>query len=370
MFYLASALELDHPAVQEKIGKADVIVYQRNVMFPDVWKTMDYWRALGKIVLVDLDDGYSIIPPSNPAFPFWMQNVNQMDPVPVERLRTGLKHADALIAPSQVLLDDWAKDVPGYLWPNYPAEETYVNVSQKPVGAADMVCDYDVTDPKSPVFKAAKRTDSEGQIIIGWGGSISHVDSFYYSGIVEALKKLMDENPLVVLKFCGHESRLDFLWETLPKPQFIRHGGVAPEDWPQVVSTFDIGIAPLDMRPVEDGTGAGNGGFAYDERRSWLKLVEYVCAGVPFVATNAAPYRELGRFGKLVENTPKAWYEALKSRIDGLAHYKAEAWKGREWAMKHLTQEANAGRLMALYERIGLETQSKRGARLPDAIYL
>ena len=67
LFQLASALNWNHPAVQKKIGAGDVLVFQRNAIMPEVWAAMAYWRALGKIVVIDLDDMYEGLPPSNPA---------------------------------------------------------------------------------------------------------------------------------------------------------------------------------------------------------------------------------------------------------------------------------------------------------------
>jgi len=230
---------------------------------------------------------------------------------------------------------------------------------------------YDYKLEEVPLLRVNTRKGTEGDVIIGWGGSLSHVDSFYYSGVLDGMKQLMAERPNVYFKFCGHEKRMDWLLEQLPEKQLIRQGGVSPADWPKVVATFDVGIAPLDMRVREDGTGAGNEGYSYDERRSWLKLVEYLCAGVPFVATNAAPYEELGRFGKLTVNTPEAWYEALKSRVDGLPAFKAEAQKNRRYAMRRLTAEANAERLIAFYDQIAADVQNRRnGAKLPDVEYV
>ena len=370
MLALKSTLDIDHPAVQEAIGHADFIIFQRNVIFGAVWRAMDYWRALGKIVLVDLDDHYPAIPPSNPAFQFWQTNTPNLDPHPVEALKIGLGHADGLVAPSQVLLDDWKDIVPGFVWKNYPPQDSYKDLARKRRGDPDVILTYDRTNPEEPKLISTPRAGSEKDIVIGWGGSISHVDSFYYSGVIDGMIKLIEENPHVVFKFCGSEDRLGFLLNKIPKENFIRQPGVTPEDWPQVVATFDIGIAPMDMRVVGDNTGAGNDGYSYDERRSWLKLVEYVCAGVPFVATDCAPYKELGRLGKMIENGADNWYKALKSRADGIDHFRAEAEKNRKWAMKRLTQEANSERLIALYTKIGEEVQSKRGHRLPDVVYI
>ncbi|KKL96189.1 hypothetical protein LCGC14_1847010, partial [marine sediment metagenome] len=152
---------------------------------------------------------------------------------------------------------------------------------------------------------------------------------------------------------------------------------VAPYDWPKVLSMFDIGIAPMDMRPVPAFTGKPvdpDARWSYDERRSWLKLVEYVCAGVPFVATDCQPYQELGRFGKLVKNGPgtdaeENWYRALKSRVDGLGHFREQGLKNRAYGMKKLTQEANSKRLIKLYVQIGEEAQAREGLRLPGVRY-
>ena len=370
LYSLRTSLALHHPLVQHKIGLADVIMFQRDVIMTEAYDSMDYWRALGKTVVVDLDDHYPGIPPSNPAHPFWICNTLDLDPTPIERLKEGLRHADGLIAPSYEIMKDWEHIVPGYYWPNYPAEKLYRDVNPKPLGAPDLLIDYENTSDKS-TLRGREREGTKGKICIGWGGSISHVDSFLYSGVLPALKRIMAKYPDVFFKFVGGETRLDYLLKELPEAQFFRHGGVAADHWPMVLSTFDIGIAPLDMRPTEPFTGAEHREVSYDERRSWLKLVEYICAGVPFVATDGAPYHDLGRFGKMVPNTEDAWYEALVSRIEGLAHFKADAQKRKEWALRHYTIEANAERLIELYSRIQAEQQSRRAnARLPETVYV
>jgi glycosyltransferase involved in cell wall biosynthesis len=370
LYNLRTSLSLHHPLVQRKIGAGDIVLFQRDVIFPEVYDAMEYWRAVGKTVLVDLDDHYPGIPPSNPAHPFWIDNQFQFDPPPIERMTEGLRHADGLISPSHEILADWADVVPGYYWPNYPALKLYEGIVPKPLGEADVLVDYE-PDASPPVMRTRKRLGTEGQICIGWGGSISHIDGFVYSQVLPALKRILADFPQVFFKFCGSETRLDYLLNQLPEKQLLRHGGVAADHWPLVVSTFDIGIAPLDLRPTSTFTSAPDREVSYDERRSWLKLVEYVCCGVPFVASDGAPYRELGRYGKLVPSSEDAWYDALAERIRGLEHYKAEAQGRKAWALKRFTMEANAERLIALYARIASEQQSRRAnARLPETIYV
>ena len=369
LYFMPTALNIHHPAVQAKLGAADVQVWQRNVIDTPMWDSMEYWRALGKIVIADLDDHYPLIPPSNPAYPYWILNQNEFDPTPVARLTEGLKHADALISPSKVILEDWKGIVPGYWWPNYPTLPDYENLLRREPGDPDILFSYKMTDGK-PEWVIEHQPNTAGRIVIGWGGSISHVDSFFYSSVVEGMARLMQENPNVYFKFCGHDERLKFMLDKLPEGRVIRQIGVDPTHWPQVLGTFDIGIAPLDMRECESVVGDVTG-YSYDERRSWLKLVEYICAGVPFVATDAAPYHELGKYGKLVPNTAEAWYEALKARADSLPTFYAQAMETRKYGLKKLTIEANAERLVTLYTRIGEETQARRlGAKLPGVLYV
>jgi len=146
--------------------------------------------------------------------------------------------------------------------------------------------------------------------------------------------------------------------------------GVVPDEWPNVIGQFDIGIAPMDMRPVETATGTSvNDDKSYDERRSWLKLAEYLVGGVPFVCTDCAPYSELKQFGLHIENGEANWHAALKRVIENYdARYKM-AQEDMKYARRKLTAEANAERLIALYNRIGEETQARKGMKLPEVIY-
>ena len=368
MYQLLSATDIHNPQVQKLIGLADIIVFQRNVLWEPIWNVMEYWQALGKVCLVDLDDHYPEIPASNPAFKSWIANEGKMDPNPVERLKIGLGKADALIAPSHILLKDWEHIVPGYYWPNYPSLLDWQNVVRKAPGANDVIIHstQEMDEDGKPVMNVQVRPDSAGKIVIGWGGSLSHIDSFVYSGVIEGLKMLMEEDERVCFKFCGNDDRMAFLLDTLPQDQLYRQAGVTAQDWPHVVGTFDIGIAPMDMRPVVSGTGAEHGEYSYDERRSWLKLVEYACGGVPFVATKCASYTELERHGRMVENTPEAWYEALKSRVNGIEHFYEEAISARKNNLKRLTIENNAQKLVDFYFQIGEEVQAKDGRTFPD----
>ncbi len=363
LFFLPSALNWRHPEVQRKVGFGDVLVFQRNAIAPEVWEAMDYWRALGKAVVVDVDDHYPMIPPSNPAFAPWIRNTHGANPAPVDAFTEGLKHADGLLSPSKVILQDWSSVVRGYYQPNLCTREWYAGLDQRPIGAPDVTLDYG-EDKK---LKAALKPGTAGQIILGWGGSISHVDSWLYSGLMDALDRLFGEWPQLRLKFCGGEDRLDPFFERWGE-RVVRQAGVGHPDWPVVVSSFDIGLAPLDLRPLEPWL-PGSPVASYDERRSWLKGIEYLCAGVPWVGSRSLTYDDLARHGSLVENTPDAWHRALTYLIRNLAEAKREAWHRRKWALKALTLEGQIGPHLSVYERIYAERNLKRNGGMPGVQY-
>ena len=369
LYFLPTALAWHTPQIQNALGMADVLVFQRNVITSDVWAAMDYFRAIGKAVVVDLDDHYAHLPPSNPAHAYWIVNRPGLDPAPVEALAEGLRHADALTSPSKIILQDWNHIVPGYWVPNWTRRLCFEPLKQKPVGDVDLTFDYEAQpEGKPPLFVAKPRPDSAGWIVLGWGGSISHVDSWLYSGIVEALDRLFEKWPQLRLKFCGHEGRLNYVFEKWGD-RVMRQMGVKPEHWPHVVSTFDIGLAPLDTRPLDPPWRAGAPIASYDERRSWLKAVEYLSAGVPWAASKSLTYDDLARWGTLAENTADGWFRALDDMIEHLAACKQIAWERRRWAFAHVTMEANANRYADIFGRIIAEKNVKAGARLPGVAY-
>lgn len=369
-------MDFNHPSVQQIFGKADAIIYQRNVLTPDVLASMDYWRALGKIVTIDLilDDHYPGLPPSNPAHPFWILNKAGLPTDPVAALCEAMKHADALISPSKIILKDYEHLIPGYHLPNYPRRAWYENVTPKPYGVSDIEFGYSQDANGQVTFGGRERPDSKDWIVFGWGGSISHVDSWVYSGAIEALARIFQEYPNARLKFCGHEGRIDYLLNNFGD-KVIRQQGVRPEHWPYVVASFDVGLAPLDMRPVPSNTGKEGevkwegGDYSYDERRSWLKGVEYLCAGVPWLATKCATYIDLERHGVLVENGEESWYKAMKDMVVNIKSRKILAADKKRWALKKFSMEANVQAYVDVYERIGNMKRSKGGSTLPNVLW-
>ena len=192
---------------------------------------------------------------------------------------------------------------------------------------------------------------------MGWGGSVSHYDSWWFSGAREALERVVKERTQVLVKVCGNDPRLyDQL--DVPAENKVQQPGVAAHDWPKIVATFDIGLAPLDLR---------EGLAAYDQRRSWIKGLEYMLAGVPWIASSGEPYRDLVQYGTMVENSPAAWAEALVAMIDHLDEARKAARQNRPRAL-NWTLEANVARVIGVYEKAQLLRQARPG--LPQVFYV
>lgn len=286
--------------LMDRVAKADVVLLQRNC-FGGALDALRYWRGRGKPVYIDLDDAYNMLPQTVSAHRFWTLNAHSFKPPPLDQLREGLRLSNGLTSPSKLILEDW--EAPAKVWlPNFVRAEWYRDVERRP---------------------------HEG-IIIGWGGSMSHYDSMRYSGAVAALTEICRKYPYVRLAMCGNDRNPYEMLTEIPAQQKLWQPGVPQHEWPNVVAQFDIGLAPLFGE--------------YDRRRSWLKVVEYACAGVPCIVSKSDPYVELSEWCfAQVEDGPEPWFAALDTAISSVAQAKAVAYKRRVAAVLEFSIESKAG---------------------------
>jgi hypothetical protein len=327
MTHIDQFQNLEDEALREEIGWADVIFFQRNACMPSSWRALEYWSGVGKPILIDLDDGYPQLPHSNPAHDFWVKNKPQLQMPPIEGLRKGVAMATGMSSPSKLICKDWDAYTHTYWIPNFAQGDWYKDVKPKPMHG--------------------------DEVVVGWGGSVSHYDSFWFSGVREGLTMLTELRPNVVVKICGgHKSTYDLL--DVPEANKRYQEGVPPDMWPKMVNTFDIGLAPL----AEE----------FDRRRSWLKGVEYMLLGKPWVASESPAYADLAEHGVTVENTPEAWRDALLELVDNLPEAKAKAMdepRKRGW---ELTMENNIDHHVDVYRE--LIARRRRYRRMPDVFYV
>ena len=279
------------PAAIKATESADLIFFQRNA-FGQSLETLLYWVAKGKKIVIDLDDGYEFMTADtgSPSYMFWVRGVikdkegkeREIKPRPIDTLRWYVKLVGSVSSPSQVICDDWSSLVKTYLVPNYLDGNIYHR--------------YDVHR-------------ETGKLYIGWGGSATHLNSWIGSGASEALFQITKEFKNVIVLLGGDERVLSYV--KVPDNRRVKLGWVNMALWPMNLSRFDIGLAPLFG--------------AYDDRRSSLKVLEFLMMGIPSLVSDALPYRAFGSVTTLVPNTPDDWYKAIKDCIINYADYKRQS---------------------------------------------
>ena len=260
---------------------ADIIVIERNL--GEVLNQIRFWRDRHKVVVADFDDAYDLMPPSNVSYGYWGLGeivredgqVVKLDRRPLDAFKHGLALCNAATTPSKMLVSDWQNYTHVYQVPNYIDLDKYLN-SEKPQHTG---------------------------IVIGWGGSMSHLQSFTGSGVAHALKRICRDRPNVRVAIHTADRRV---YDALPikEPQKYLSPWVSYAEWSKQLATFDIGLAPLHG--------------AYDDRRSWIKVLEYMAMQIPWVASAGPAYADLEKYGRLVRNQPIFWEKAIVAVIDQL----------------------------------------------------
>jgi glycosyltransferase involved in cell wall biosynthesis len=306
---------------------ADIIILQRNIFGPIVNK-VSYLRAMGKTVLVDLDDAYHLMTSETgleDQSGFWHMGIVTRDgkkttinPTPITFLEWGVKLAGAVGTPSKVLCQDWVKfGVRTYYLPNY------VDLRFYPLD-------------KRPPYK------EPGKIYIGGGGSLGHRLSWTKSGVQEALVRLLGENHNVTLVWTGDEKIQTFFKDIRPS-QRVPMGWIPYASYARSLSILDLGIIPL----------AGE----YDRRRSYIKPLEYATMGIPWVGTDMEPNRNKDLGTLVVPNTPEAWYDTLKSAVDNIGTLKQEAVARRQSIRETYSIDARVPEIIKTYEKVIKESK-------------
>jgi hypothetical protein len=272
---------------------ADVIVVQRLAVGIALI-AVEYWKARGKTLILDVDDAYHQIPKANAGHTYWKEGIvhyrvgeklvpSKLKILPIEQLWWGGKLCHAVASPSRLLLEDWSEVVDKtILIPNYPDVNDYLKVVR-------------------PMPKG-------GEIIIGWGGGRSHNDSWKHSGVIPALIQLMLKRPQVRLCVAGGvEDILGLIRQRSPNARVFAKPWEEFSSWPPTLAQFQIGLIPLHGK--------------YDDYRSPIKAIEYALMGIPWVGSSSPTLGGFRSYGRVVRNSKQEWYEALLDMVDNLQEY-------------------------------------------------
>jgi hypothetical protein len=290
-------------------GDADVIVLQR-VSYAHMSQAVAMMRAKGVAVVVDMDDDLTKIDPSNPAFgPLQVGGFGLVKHHDYRNAHLACLDATLVTVSTPALLKVYAPHGRGLVLENrVPAR--YLDIAH---------------------------TDSA---VVGWPGSVhSHPDDLRTLG--PSVQRLVREG----VEYLGIGPDFDRepgdggLRRALGLVEDPRcSGSVGIDDWATALSYLGVGLAPL-------------ADTQFNAAKSWLKPLELMAVGVPFVASPRAEYSKVARhaFGESVTRTvlaqtPKDWYRKVKMLVERPALRRELSTFGREFVRAHMTIEANAWR--------------------------
>jgi glycosyltransferase involved in cell wall biosynthesis len=269
-------------------NRADVVVIQRD-LFPFGPPLLERWLASRNLhVVYDTDDATYLRPAFTPNSPF-------------QRLRRFDKVAEVISAARWVSvatqpIADWAG--------RYNA-----NVSVVPM-AVDLAA-YD---------RLRRPARGGGPFVVGWAGTAGGLR--YLETLAPVLRQIAARHDVVVRVISGGYRQVCL--PGVPLDARPWRAATALED----LSTFDIGLVPLDDTPFEHAK------FPF-------KLLQYLALGVPAVsarvglATSVLRHAENG----LLVNSPEQWRGAIEALIGDPQLRRRLAAAGRETVAAHYTIE-------------------------------
>ena len=317
---------------------ADIIIFERN-FFGDAIPAIEFWRVRNKPILAIFDDAYHIITEDNPAHKFWKEN---RMPAEKDSITTRMKHAFNSLRTSDELWDnvdmaervDLIEDITRQLSEKIPVVTYERNLAvpaltqfkwglervrgiQTPSKVLCKDWDYindtyyipNRIEANKYIHAQPLREKKDGEIVIGWHGSLSHVASFKESGIAEALAIVAKKHDNVRVYLGGDEKNFNLV--DLPKEKKYFHGYVPDQQFPSLLKTIDIAVAPL--------------ATDYDRRRSWVRVIEYMALQIPWAASNLEPYKDVAKYGVMVNNSVDNWIMALDNMVENYGDYKERA---------------------------------------------
>ncbi len=293
-WHSANLLDLDSfiqntPDAQRICSASDLLVIHRYLYGP-VLQAVEYWKARDKKVVVDFDQAINYLTPDIPSHSFWVEGNSLQRSIanntteqnysnPLEQFKWGLGLIDAAVVSSMRLVVDWSP---------------FANVYEIP--------DYLNTDQ----YPASKQVHDN--IIIGFASGV-RTTSIKNSGLLQALESVCCQRPQVQLLLCGVEQEM-VAKDIHPSQVLFQPLGLFDE-WANTLLQLDLGLIPI----------YGD----YDLRLSRINLLEFMISKTPWLASHQPSFRELARFGKLVENSPDTWETAILKAVDNIDFLKKKA---------------------------------------------
>jgi glycosyltransferase involved in cell wall biosynthesis len=269
---LGARVDTSGACTMELLADYDLIVVQRNYDPLLLGMLREAQRApFNKVLLYEVDDYLHDVHPQSPAYRTFRpggENLHNVD----RYLRT----VDGLLVSTPELAGEYsAKTKRTWVLPNG--------------------IDFGIRDWNDPAPRDLRLL---GKTVIGWAGSSFHPDDML--PLVGSLKRVLQTHPQAVFAICsGPQQVQQFLSALdLPVEQVVVLDPVPFWEYPQLISQFDICLAPLSNS-------------RFNRSKSALKILESGAWGTPYVASRIAPYNRVhleteGQGGRLASR-PQEW---------------------------------------------------------------
>lgn len=256
----------------------------------EVLQAVDYWRlnvhdlfivcrpgmqmlslinaavAIGKPVIVDMDDDFYAIPRSNPAYPF---------------IGAGCENGKYHKALREVI------ENPKVLL-SYASPELANRYNRK---GFILLNPWDDQNPRWQAGNQYRRG-----VTVGWAGTNTHLEDFRL--VLPALRQVMAEDEAVKVMIGGDKTIYD-MFSDLPEKRKLFIPGMPYDTYPVMVQACDVWLAPL----VDNH---------FNRAKSDIKLVDAVAARVPWLASPLPQYNDWACTGSGSIVKDGDWYDALK----------------------------------------------------------
>lgn len=273
-----------HSDVAPLCERPPEVFVSQAVLDPTVLKFIEALNEDGRMTVFDLDDEPWAVRPDNPAAVQWMNQEAQ------ELLAAMMRSVQLVTTTTPELAERFRRFnsnvrvlpnmLPADLWPERRRE---VSESEK--------------------------------LVLGWAGGNAHREDLRL--VEDVLHQILDRYPNLVARLAGaQKSWFDRVHERFEFPE-----PVSIEEYPGLLSTFDIAIAPLtDNR--------------FNEGKSDLKALEYSMVGLPVIASKSASYSRSIRHGEsgLLARSAKDWLQGLRSLIESADLRDRMGGEARAWA--------------------------------------
>jgi hypothetical protein len=307
---------------QNVCSHSDVIVIYKKI-WGKTLSCIQHWMAQDKGLIADFDEAFQLLKPENPDYDFIHANEDMSEVYgkvfqssPLAQFKWGLQIVSAATVPTRQLADDWAA-----------------------YGQVEVIPDYIDLEKYREIYP-----QSHGTINLGWKGKSSQFRSLVDSGLLDALREVMDQRSQV--RFIACCDRPEIISQLgLPKEKVMVFPIHSNQDWINSLSWIDIGLLPLSGE--------------YDQRLSARTILEHLVLKNPWVASQGPAFHDFRPYGRLVDNKSDTWRIILLDMIDHFPEYKVEAAEAPYLFGLGLSIEENIHNVIGIYAKITNNLQER-----------